>query len=535
MKRRIEHPVLARLKECRGMTMVELIVTFALLGIFMVAATFMLTATLRLFTRSQSTSNAITVSDLILDKISGEIAAADIPQKDTDGYYFWLERGTDATSKSKWIALCNRSGSPISIYADEGRLYLKYYQMIKTDKKEVNEINWHYDKRVYMGYQIESLLFSQPDPLTHPEVILIDLTLKHTRTGFTYSTCRYAKNYNFDPTTDYMCARSDGSNGMPTEAAEFEIKKENPPSPPTPPEPTTAEYTVYYQNIKGATLLPPTTGTAPIGAKVEVPGTPAVGDEMNIYLSAPLIPFYEFVFTASKTVIDSAGSDAADNSLILCYQPSRTDLVNFTVIYRDSNSKQELYREEYSEAIETTITLPVITLVNYKPESADITITVTAEDQGKIYYFDYEKEENSDNLTVTDSQKESHTLHSNMDWEELKRRTIGSTGGFVFPAGAWIMNDDTGYYVIFNSPFLSQNISPDTTLEDAIVSNNNKIKLTNSTRILVAADRVSGKWKTDKIPQKGDLIYLNGKYYLAGSNMEPWDTPPYGNCIFIKQ
>ena len=51
-------------KEKSGITLVELIVAFALIGLFMTAASFVLTSSLRLFTRMQSVSSAVTVRDV---------------------------------------------------------------------------------------------------------------------------------------------------------------------------------------------------------------------------------------------------------------------------------------------------------------------------------------------------------------------------------------------------------------------------------------------------------------------------------------
>lgn len=269
LKIRIHKKLKNEIKNHSGMTLVELIVVFALMGIFMIAATFMLSTSIQLFSRMQATSQAVTVSDLILDKIAGEIAAADIPAKDaTGGHYFWLENDNG----SPWVAFCNRSGSPVSIYADndndaaegfgQGQLFMKHYKMSEDDKKKLNEINWHFDKQVYMNYQISELKFSRPEPAAHPNVVKIDLTLTNEKTGFAYSTVRYAENYNFDFSTDYMCVRNDGGTGLPKEAEEFRIEKipdpDNPdpdPEDPDDPEIQQISFTVLHKVEGKETIL----------------------------------------------------------------------------------------------------------------------------------------------------------------------------------------------------------------------------------------------------------------------------------------
>ena len=56
----------------RGSTLVEVIVTFALIGMFLLAATTAVSAAMNAFYRMESLSRAIVVSDTILDKAQGE-------------------------------------------------------------------------------------------------------------------------------------------------------------------------------------------------------------------------------------------------------------------------------------------------------------------------------------------------------------------------------------------------------------------------------------------------------------------------------
>ena len=119
-----------------GFTMAELIVSFALTGIFMVSAAVVITGSVRMVRRVESASEAATVCNLILDEISGEITAGE------------------------------------------------------------TECCWEVGESAYMGYVIEKLEFSCPQPAQHPDVIRIDLTVKHGRTGFTYSGYCYVKECN---------------------------------------------------------------------------------------------------------------------------------------------------------------------------------------------------------------------------------------------------------------------------------------------------------------------------------------------------
>ena len=48
------------------------------------------------------------------------------------------------------------------------------------------------------GYEIEHLSFTRDDPEEHPDVVRIDLTLKHRQSGYTYSTFRYVESSGSD-------------------------------------------------------------------------------------------------------------------------------------------------------------------------------------------------------------------------------------------------------------------------------------------------------------------------------------------------
>lgn len=214
-----------------GTTLVEMIVTFALLAIFMMSATFMIISGLNLFARMQSDTKAVVVSDLLLDKIVGEITAAEVPVKNGSGYYFWLAEEAGGS----WIVCGSRSKHPIAIFAAEstgaetandlgrGQLFIRYYELAGVEAGGTGEMDWHFDKSAYMDYTIDKLQFSQPDAGDHPNVIKIELSLINTRTGQEYSAWRYAENYNFDFESDYMCMRSDGNDNFPVRAEEFRI------------------------------------------------------------------------------------------------------------------------------------------------------------------------------------------------------------------------------------------------------------------------------------------------------------------------
>lgn len=407
MKKRTLNPI----KGNAGITLVELIVTFALIGLFMTAASFVLSNSLRMFQRMESTSKAVTVSDLILDKISGEIAAADVERADKEqGYYFWLGGGADdpESNGSQWVAFCNRSKSPISIYQSDGRLIIKYYAISDGNSggnvvKPVEEIDWKFDDNVYMGFKIESLTFSRPQPVKRPNVICIDLKLKHERTGFTYSAYRYASNYNYDGTGKRITMRNDGKAERPSEAVEFTYPADweaeeptNPTDPITPTEPPApVEYTINFYSInEKISIAAPIVMQGKQNEQIIVDGSSKSTAGKTVIGPFP-IKYYEYVpeDSSDECILDGIKS----SGLELYYKPSDTDLFTFKVISRvkqEDGSHLYLHEEVYERKIESQFALtPENERVNngktYKCLSSALNFKVGVDGTNE-YYFDYE-------------------------------------------------------------------------------------------------------------------------------------------------
>lgn len=524
-----------------GLTLVELIVTFALIGIFMVSATFVLSNSLRLFQRMESTSKAVTVSDLILDKISGEIIAADVDRKGKEeGYYFWMGDGADYPgSGSSWIVFGNRSKSPISIYEENGKLVIKYYGITKVDAadtkvKAVQEIDWKFDDNVYMGYRIQNLTFSRPQPEKHPNVVRIDLSLVHERTGFTYSTYRYAENYNYDGTSARLGMRSDSDhkNEWPSEAEEFRYPADweptKPVEPTEPAEPVDrVEYTIYFKSINSKEEI--TNSIVRSGEeneKIIVAGSDKPVEGKTVVGPFP-IKYYEYLPDKSKAECILNSIDK--HFLELYYKPSDTDLVPITIQYINQETNEIIKTKNEAYKIESNIRLEPEEIEGYICDSVPYDIVVSATRPGP-YDFYYIPSENS--VTVTDSDGKKHTLHSNAGmWEEIKEYARNHDGYYSADT-AIKLSDETGFYIAINGLEVHSTIG-NKTLEEFAKSNNKIIKITKDTRIFIESDLVykeDQKVWPDNYPKRGELTYFKGVYYIAqGDNKH--DMPPGGIWI----
>ena len=144
-----ERDAMKRIKNRRGTTLVELMVTLALIGIFLVVSAAAVTNGLRVFVQVKTTANAIVVSDTILDKISGELTAA---------------RKRAAVSESQdAVAFYTRTGSLVSIRAKDGRMNMHYDPVTGSNGNGAvvyEAADWQFDQKMYQGLTLESLRFA---------------------------------------------------------------------------------------------------------------------------------------------------------------------------------------------------------------------------------------------------------------------------------------------------------------------------------------------------------------------------------------
>lgn len=195
----------------KGMTLVEMIVSFALLSIFVVMSTIIISNVVALYYRVRGESYARQVGDIVMKKITSEIAGAEyssggsvnpvISNEDVDGNALIIVDSTD---------------TKIKMYAEDGILKIYYYRIDdqNNDENDRNPVIWNFDKKMYNGYYIESLDFAwaasdENLELASPErynisnvskdypanVMAVYMRLKSGKYG-TFNICRYVKIYN---------------------------------------------------------------------------------------------------------------------------------------------------------------------------------------------------------------------------------------------------------------------------------------------------------------------------------------------------
>ena len=139
----------------KGMTLVEMIVCFALLGMFLVAATTVITSVVNLYYQIRGESYARQVGDIIENKIVGELEGTRFFESDTSPDNITIDNTPTESGNS--VSLYDKTNTKVKIYAEDGD-----YAAISKPSAEDSRVatTWTFDKKVYNGYSLESLDFA---------------------------------------------------------------------------------------------------------------------------------------------------------------------------------------------------------------------------------------------------------------------------------------------------------------------------------------------------------------------------------------
>lgn len=194
--------------EKKGMTLVELIVTFALITIFSVGTCSVMADSLKVYYKIRGLNNGQQVIDTLMDKVAGRIEGAHVDA--SDGGIGILNNGVWPTM------VLSKDGSSIEFYdKDSSHIVIataeETTQSGKT-KKVVNilykavtgqsgnrydEVNWKYDLNMYMGFEVKDLRFAIADQEKYDKnVIKIALTITSPEYG-DFTSVRYVRCFNF--------------------------------------------------------------------------------------------------------------------------------------------------------------------------------------------------------------------------------------------------------------------------------------------------------------------------------------------------
>ena len=179
----------------KGATLIEVIVTFALIGLFLLAATTAVSAAMNAFYRMEAISRAIVVSDTILDKAEGELSMAS-----ADGAELCL--GGEVSGDGFWNTICfyTANGNPARMKSEDagdgkGRFSLYYYP-VQNSSGSAAGTDWTFDEKLYQGFWITELSFRWNGTEESPDNI-IEIRLSLTNGTSSYSQSRFVQCTNF--------------------------------------------------------------------------------------------------------------------------------------------------------------------------------------------------------------------------------------------------------------------------------------------------------------------------------------------------
>lgn len=201
-------------KDNKGTTLAEMIVTFALIGLFLACAVAVISSSVLMHGEITGAMRAQTVGDMLLTKITGELAAAQLGPADEYGLIWETSEGAPAmiigssedtgADVGNGVAFYSRDGLKTRIYIKDGLLILHYDALhrINPDGTVISEPEreWGFDSRTYMGYRITDFeVFRANDG----NVIEVKITLLNLKTGYEYSARKTVGCYNFETEKDF--------------------------------------------------------------------------------------------------------------------------------------------------------------------------------------------------------------------------------------------------------------------------------------------------------------------------------------------
>ena len=203
----------------KGTTLVEMVVSFTLLAIFVSVSVVIISNVTVLYYRVRGESYARQVGDIITNKVASEISGAQYSVKNTESNFI-IESSSDFKTRindegkdytllknfnesidGNVVTLYDRTNTRISVYSSKGIMNILYYpikdETVDNQSRDREPIIWTFDDKIYNGYFIESMQFSKADSNEYPpNIVVLNMKLKSNKYG-EFDICRYIKMYNY--------------------------------------------------------------------------------------------------------------------------------------------------------------------------------------------------------------------------------------------------------------------------------------------------------------------------------------------------
>lgn len=179
------------------MTLTEMIVTFVLIALFMVAATRIISYVIGIYYAASGNTYGLQVSNMISNKVVGQIEGASPaaePAVTSDGSGIDELKFIDATGSNITI-----TASPQMLPdGSEGSVYLSiHYDAVTDGSIKYDAVDWRFDPKAYMGYVVKNLRFESPGS-GYPDNVMKMILVLHSEKYGDYETTYYIKCVNVD-------------------------------------------------------------------------------------------------------------------------------------------------------------------------------------------------------------------------------------------------------------------------------------------------------------------------------------------------
>ena len=142
------------IKNNKGSTLVEMIVSFALLAIFLASASVIIGLITTMYFEVKGETYAKQVSDILLEKVVSEIEGAIY----TEGDIVNNPRidGEVSNSFGDSISVIDKTDTSVTLRVEDSRLVLDYDEIIdeQDESNNRNATTWKFDSSVYNGFVI---------------------------------------------------------------------------------------------------------------------------------------------------------------------------------------------------------------------------------------------------------------------------------------------------------------------------------------------------------------------------------------------
>lgn len=138
-----------------GFTLVEMVVAFALLALFMVAVTRIISYTVSLYHTTQASANGLEVSSMISNKIVAMLEDA---------------KEVELEDSGNSITIVDQTDTKVTISVESDFVNIFYHpvttpsgEILKNSGGEDVTPNWKFDDNAYMGFVVKELTFQRGD------------------------------------------------------------------------------------------------------------------------------------------------------------------------------------------------------------------------------------------------------------------------------------------------------------------------------------------------------------------------------------